>query len=288
VVAQLQSIAGMERAIARGNPAALVAMRGEIAAAALSSAAMVQQVRDSSGEQSQAAALANVSSESRQQVQSLMRDMHQFDPYLRFSSPEDEAAYRRREAERQAYIAREQARGTPDGNLNASAGAIGQMVDAKAHGAGDSPEFRQRWNELVDTTARLRDEVRRSGGSTREFDARLREDLRRILHARGVSDAEVDARFASHPDALEAVREYMNSDADLRQLRGLARDAIQETLPAIVASEAPAQTQTMSEAIARLRAAGVTAAADHPVAQEYAHGVAINDRPVSAGPSLPG
>jgi hypothetical protein len=278
VAAQLQTLAGLERAVTSGNPAMLASVRREVASAIAAGANISQQVRDDA-QRTAAAELAAVSAVSRQQVQSLMRDMHRFDPFLRFASPEDEEAYRRREAERRAYIEEQHRRGTPEGDLNASAGAIGQMVDARAHGAGDSPEFQQRWNELVGTTQRLREQVQRSGGSTREFDQRLRAELRQTLRARGASAAEIEARLAAHPDnPLEAVRDYMRDAADIRQVEQSASLASRQ-VSQIVAAEEPTEDRTLSDAIARLRAAGATAAANHPDAERFAHGVNANEHP---------
>ncbi|MEI9927610.1 MAG: hypothetical protein WDN44_07765 [Sphingomonas sp.] len=73
------------------------------------------------------------------------------------------------------------------------------MADAKAHGA-SGPEFDKRWSDLVTATDHLREQVRASGGSTKEFDDHLREDLRRILKSKGLSDTQIDAQFAAHPD----------------------------------------------------------------------------------------
>lgn len=278
VASQLQTLAGLERTVTSGNATALATARSEIAAAVAASTGISQQARD--GAQRPDTAELAASAASRQQVQSLMREMHRFDPYLRFASADDEAEYRRREAERRTYIEEQHRRGTPEGNLNAAGAAVSQMADAGVHGAANSPEFRRRFEELTETTGRLRDEVRRSGRSTREFDDRMRADLRRTLRARGVTDAEIEARFAAYPDPLEAVTDYVRSVDDLRTIEQSA-NAAAERESTIVAAEAPAQSQTVSEAIARLRAAGVSDAVEHPTGQAYAHGVTANERPAN-------
>ena len=82
------------------------------------------------------------SAETRQETSALAHDVfdrHIFDRYLHFSSPEDEAEFRKREADAKKYIHDQLALGTPTGNLNAGGGELGYMLDAHAHGAGDSP-----------------------------------------------------------------------------------------------------------------------------------------------------
>jgi hypothetical protein len=283
--AQRDTLAGLQRALATSGPANLTAIRAAITAAISASAGFTQQARGSAV-QTEAAELAATRSESRQQVQSLMRDMHRFDPYLSFASPEDEAAYRTREAERRAYIEREHARGTPEGDLNASGAAVGQMVDADAHGAGRSPEFRQRWNELAGTTARLREQVARSGGSTAQFDERLRGELRATLRARGIADSEIDARLAAHPgDPLAAVQDTMRSADDLRAIdRSVSQIGYRESMPTpaaptiVAVANQPFVAVGMNDIVAELRAAGITAA-QQPTDHEFAHGVTGQERP---------
>jgi hypothetical protein len=222
--------------------------------------------------------LAGSAAAARAEVQSAMATMSHFDPFLRFASPQDEEDYRRREAARSAYIEAELARGTPQGDLNASAGVIGQMVDAKANGAGDSPEFQQRWRDLVATTQRLRDEVRRSGGSTTEFDNRLREDLRRILKAKGLSEAQIDAQFAANPDPLEAAKAFVN-DGDVETISAQsarrADSALESGKAETIATTAPVVAPgTLDNAISDLKGFGF-AAAEHDPANDPAHGVTL-------------
>ena len=60
---------------------------------------------------------------------------------------------------------------------------VAQLADAEAHGAGNSPEFKQRRRELVESTIALRNQMHADGQSTDEFDQRLEADLRRIAEA---------------------------------------------------------------------------------------------------------
>jgi len=107
----------------------------------------------------QARNLAAASMAVRQEVQSLSDDLFEkkiFDPYLRFSSAEDEAGYRRRQAEAQRYINEQLARDTPQGNLNAAEATERAFLDAGAHGADKSPEYAPKLNELHQRISQLR------------------------------------------------------------------------------------------------------------------------------------
>lgn len=156
-----------------------------------------------------AATVAATAADTRRETQTLAQDVFEkkiFDRYLHFSSPEDQAEYRKREAEAKRYIDAQLARKTPEGDLNAGGGMIGQMLDAHAHGAGDSPDFLPRWNALVEKTTKQRAAMHAAGQKTEEFDRNLNTAVRRFLKAKGLTDAEIDARLASGRDPLEAVK----------------------------------------------------------------------------------
>ncbi len=281
---QLQALGNLQRQIAGADPAALAAMRAEIAAAMTASQAVAQQARGAIADTATADALGltGAGNASRAQVTALMQDMHRFP--VRFSSPEDEATYREREAERRAFIEAEQAKHTPQGDLDTSAGAIGQMADIKAHGGGDSPEFQQRWNALVATTERLREAVRASGGSTAEFDDRLRADLRRILKAKGLTDAQIDAQFAAHPDPLEAAKTFVN-DKDVRQVEARENVRADSVLSVVAVQSAPQPpagiaSGGLADAVSNLQGLGIVAT-DHDAATNPSHGVTANAAPAA-------
>lgn len=260
--ASLADLAALQQSVTTADPASLIAMRAEVAGAAAAVAARADQMQTAAAASAGAEAarsLADARSASRNAVAAIMGGMHDFDDQLRFASSGDAETYRQREAERRAYVAAQQAKGTPEGDLNASAGALGQMADAKAYGAG-GPEFDKRWNELVATTERLREQVQRSGGSTQAFDDRLREDLRAILKSKGLSDPEIAARFAANPDPLEAVKAYMKVDADMAQVSDAARGAAIVAAPVSAAATSPVTGSTVDDPIARLQAAGRTVA----------------------------
>jgi hypothetical protein len=273
---QLRALKDLQRQIGSASPATLNALRAEVGSTVMIAQAAVQQARVTA---ETSALLTEASSAGRQQVTALMQDMHRFDAYLHFASPEDEEDYRRHEAERRAYIDAQLAKGTPEGNLNASGGAVGQMLDAKAHGAGESPEFQQRWSELVAHTETLRDALRRSGHSTAEFDEHLRDELRRLLKSKGLSDMQIEARFAANPDPLEAAKAYV-ADGDLSSLGHSLAVTDMPQPPRAQSAAVPAELD-LDGAMAKLRASGLTAS-DHPVEQPFAHGVTEHAQPASA------
>lgn len=140
---ELTGLRQLVRRIGNASPADLSAMRAEIAAAVTTAQAVVQQGRAAATAET-AAVLAEATLAARREVTELMRDLHHFDPYLRFSTPEDETAYRKREAERRVYIEAEQAKGSLQGDLNAINTAMAQLDDAGKHGASESPDFADR------------------------------------------------------------------------------------------------------------------------------------------------
>jgi hypothetical protein len=120
--------------------------------------------------------LATSSAATHAQVQTLAGDLFEkklFDPYLHFANAEEEAAFRRRQAETQQYVAAQLAKDTPEGNLNAGGGMVDAMIDARAHGASDSPDFTPRLSSLVETVRRQHAAMRAAGQSTEEFDDSL-------------------------------------------------------------------------------------------------------------------
>jgi hypothetical protein len=237
----------MLRSVATSGPEKLAAMQTQIAAALAASAATASEARTGTGRASEAAELAAASANSRQQVQSLLRDLNRFDPYLSFDSPEAEAEYRRRQSDRTGFIEQQLARGTPQGDLNANAAALGQLVDAEAHGAGNAPSFGPRRDVVAGSYERLRSDIRRNGGSTREADEILARDVRRALRRSGRSDQETDAIFAAHGGDPLAVADATREPTQAR--------AVEAGLPP---PGAPPPHDELADAMAALRAAGVT------------------------------
>ena len=276
VRSNLQALGYLQRQIGTANPATLTALRGEVAAGAATSRAVAQQSRVTATTESASEKLADAITRSRAVVDSIVSDVFDrriFDPYLRFGSTDEEAAYRQREADRRALIEAERAKGTPQGDLNASGAAVGQMADAYAHGDGYTPVFRQRWNVVVEATARLRAAAHANGISTEEFDRRLREDLRAIMRSKGIPDAQIDAHFAANPDPLEAARAFVDC-GDIAALRRSTENAAADAtrVPNIQDAPAPLAGPRLSDVLANLQSAGIVMT---EVAEEDApnHGV---------------
>jgi hypothetical protein len=282
---QISQIAGLRQQVGMSQGAALSALRAEVATVADSATAAAQDARTSAAaDSSSTSTIGTLARTARDQTNSVMAGMKDFDRDLKFSTPEDKAAYREREAERQSYIAAQQAKHTPEGDLNASGAAVGQMADAKAHGA-SGPEFDKRWDALVATTERLREAVQQSGGSTKEFDDHLRTDLRQIMKSKGLTDAQIDAQFAANPDPLAAAKAYVKNDDDTQKIMNAAQSAGVPAAPrGSIAAASPVQDTSMADAIAKLQQAGASAAIDPATEQGFAHGV--SQRLPNSGPVL--
>lgn len=279
---QLASVSGLMREVGSASLARLAELRSDVTATAASAITFASQVSGGVGNNlssGSAAELAGAARASQRAVQSALEYTRSLD--LQFASPEDEQAYRDREAARRAYIESQQATGTPEGDLNAAGAALGQMADAKAQGA-SGPEFERHINDLLETTTRLRAAIRGSGKSTQEFDDRLRGDIRRVMHEKGMADAEIDAVFATNPDPLAAVRTYLRDDNDLQGLRNSLRAASENRVAtghqAVVAVMTPSITGTFDDVLSALKSAGVQGGADTITADEVHHGVGMNAR----------
>jgi hypothetical protein len=171
---------------------------------------------------------------------------------------------------------------------------MGQMADAGAHGAGNSPEFDRRWTALADSTQRLRDQLIRDGKDVSEFDDRLRDDLRQIMRAKGKADAEIDALLAAHPgNPIDAMRAFiMDQKGNLTQ-RDLdainakisihEREAAASSEPHVIAQALPVG-EAVSSFGAALAGLGVVAS-DHESSGNVTHGVNTNSLAIN-GPSV--
>jgi hypothetical protein len=233
----------------------------------------------------------------RSEVQSLQSDLfgqHIFDAYLRFQSPADEREYREREAENRRYVEQQLAAKTPEGDLNAAGGTMRQMLDAHSHGAGASPEFQHRWKRLEETTRKQRDAMRADGRSTDEFDRDLATSVRRYLHDRGLSNAEIEAKLAVSASPLDAVKPYLKSEEDARQLtesanldvrRAAAGDiTIAKAVSTSMLPDANPTAPSMEDVMARFKAAGVVPA---PATEGLDHGIGPQPKERLARPSFP-
>lgn len=144
--AQLLGLSRLQQRIAHSDAIGLSAMRGEVAAFIAASQALAQQAKsaETSLVEPAQAALYAASMASRSSVTGFIHDYYDqriFDRYLRFSSTEDEAEYRRREEERKHDIEKAMAEHTPQGDLRANELATDQLKDAGEHGADRSPQY---------------------------------------------------------------------------------------------------------------------------------------------------
>ncbi len=142
---QISRLSGLLHRVESAHGGGLAAIRAEVVASVIASQTIAQQAR-SSGVTAQAAeaALHAASAEAHRLTGDFVRDFYErkiFDPYLVFGSPEEERAYREREAARLLAIESARAEGTPEGELRATRLALAQLNDAKDFGADQSPEF---------------------------------------------------------------------------------------------------------------------------------------------------
>ena len=150
---QLQVLATLQRQIGDAGGPALASLRAEIATTVAESRAIIQQSTNAArgAEAAEIETLATASAAARATAQAFMHDFYErkiFDSYLRFSSVEDEAEYRKREDAYRRAIDAALAKGTPEGDAEAMRLSKAQLADAGAHGADRSPEFATRWQQM--------------------------------------------------------------------------------------------------------------------------------------------
>lgn len=162
--AQLSELSSVQQRLASGT-ISVAALRSEVTATVTAAIAIAGQVRAATTASALQAdlALRTASADARRTVDAFVTDFYEkkiFDPYLRFASAEDEAAYREREAERQRAITTAQAENTPEGDLRAVALARAQLKDAGAHGAAGSPDYQPMVDNLDRAHASLDAQLR--------------------------------------------------------------------------------------------------------------------------------
>ena len=223
--------------------------------------------------------VANASLETRRETETLAHDVFDrriFDPYLRFRSHNDEEEYRKREADNKKYIEQQLAKHTPEGDLNAGGGALGQMLDAHAHGAGDSPEFMTKWNASAAKVQAQHAAMRAAGHSTAEYDNRMMESARRFLKDEGhLTDTEINHRLSGGVNPLDVVKPYLDNHrgGDTSKQKDKRADAMDEDATDIGA---------------RLKAAGVTASDKSDADATPKHGVNVQKTAAKDGPAISG
>ncbi len=232
--------------------------------------------------------LAGASIESHRTVSRMAVDLfdkHEFDADVaRFTHGAEFQAFKKREAEDEKYIRQQLARRTPDGDLNASGKMQGYLLDADAHGAGDNPDFRKKWDELKQKTDRLRESMRAAGRSTEEYDTQIREDVAEFLKAKGFSDEQIKEAFAKSKDPLDAVDTYVGRDAETSKLSEdlrLSSDAKKSSAGVVAAGEEQSMTVDLDAMNARLAAAGLDVSTKE--AESTGHGITVQkQKPVGA------
>ncbi len=140
---QSSALASLSDQIATADDRALGSLHSSVIAAVEASHVVAQQAKASAtgGNETD---LVSQHAATRQALQNIATDLFGkkvLDPYLQFTSAEDEEHYRKREKERDAEIKRLLASGTPEGERRALDLMHDQLRDAKAHGAGHAPEF---------------------------------------------------------------------------------------------------------------------------------------------------
>lgn len=265
--AQLAQLTALSRSVATASPALLATLRTEVTANLAAASNVSQQIKTeaTASQAIRAAEFAATSAATRSTVESLNADLYErriFDPYLKFDSAEDEAEYRKREAQSQRYAAEQLAMNTPQGNLNAGGAIAGQMLNAEVHGAGESPDFAPRWNALREQLGKQRRAVEAEGLSTEEYDGNLQASVRRFLKAKGVPEAEIEAKLKAAADPLDVAQPYMASAKDAETLKAELGENEPEAAPTTVKASQTRASQTvdssgLGELAATLKTSGV-------------------------------
>ena len=252
------------------SPADLAALESAVQSVDVGSIVTEASAVGGSAGASAAANLAAASAATRDDVVSLSHDVFDqklFDRYLHFSSAQDEAAFRTHAAEVHKYVDAQLARGTAEGNLNAGGGMVDYMLDAKTHGAGDSPDFMPRWNRLAADTQREHAAMTAAGQSTAEYDRTVTASVRRFLKAKGMTDAEIDKRLVAGADPLDVVKPFLGDDRDSRslenQMASVAKSGAPSPAPGSVdvqkspAADAAQLSSSFDAVASKLRSAGL-------------------------------
>jgi hypothetical protein len=266
--AQLAMLATLQSAITSAQPAALPVLQAKLAWSLPAAQNTVAQMRAATAQATiQAAELASTSEASRRTTRAIADDLFErriFDPYMKFGSDADEAQYRQREADARRYIDDQLAKNTPTGTLNATSAVAGQLLDAHAHGAGDSADFAPRWNEITQALDKQRSLMRAQGLSTEECDQNLRDSVRRYLAGKGLSPDQIDAQLRQSADPLDAAKPYLRSERDVQALQTAVETQAVAELPKVVtvSAQSPGASAEFEALTASLQARGVVVTDD--------------------------
>jgi hypothetical protein len=119
VKSQLAALKALGQSIATASGSSLAQLRSEVSASVAKSQNVAQEARAQLGAANAAElskAVNDAANASRVALHDAMDGLRHVP--LKFASPEDEAEYRQREDERRAYIEAQQAKHTPEGDLN--------------------------------------------------------------------------------------------------------------------------------------------------------------------------
>jgi hypothetical protein len=207
---QLKALGVLQHRIGKADSAALATMSSMIASAVAETRAMIQQASSAASVQitAELQELKEASSAGRESVNRFVHDFYdekKFDPYLRFSSQQDEEDYRRRQAENKRAIELALAKHTPEGNLEAVALAKRQVEDAGAHGADQSPDYATQMKSLNEAQERLSTAIKTNGGNTDRADAILATKLDERLDGKQ-SPAQQEKHDAELSDVFAALK----------------------------------------------------------------------------------
>jgi hypothetical protein len=228
--------------------------------------------------------LASASFDSHATVSRMATDLfdkHEFDgDVARHTHGAELEAFKKHQAESEKYIRAQLARRTPDGDLNASGGMQGYMLDANAYGAGDNPAFRTKWDELKAKTDRLREAMRTAGRSTKEYDEHIGEYVKTFLKAKGLSEEQISQALAKSKNPVDAVEPYLSGDVESKKLAnhiGLSASGQDSSVVAAVGNgptEEKPLTINLDVMNARLAAAGLDAPTKE--AEASGHGLSVS------------
>lgn len=236
--------------------------------------------------------LASASIDSHMTVSRMVTDVfdkHEFDADIaRHTHGAELDAFKKRQAEDERYIREQLGRKTPEGELNSSRGMQGYMLDAHAHGAGDNPDFRNKWYELREKTDRLHASIRTAGRSTEEYDKGISDDVTAFLKAKGLSDAQTREVLAKSKNPLDAVDAYIGKDSESTKLANDIQLSAGTKNGAIKAPVANGRTEEQPLTIdvdamnAKLAAAGLDAPTEN--SEVSGHGLTVQKQRVLDDP----
>jgi len=176
--AQLSSLVGLRQQITFASGPALASLRAEALAASSSASALAQQAGDSASNNA-GAGNSNPAQAARRAIEEVGQDLFErrkLDPYLKFTSAEDEEEYRKREEQRNEERNRALELHTTEGDRLALKIQREQWRDAGEHGAASSPEYRAMGEKMAQAEKDLDLSEARTGNrdapSTRESTAK--------------------------------------------------------------------------------------------------------------------